>query len=154
MLKADEIGKTINIEPKIIVEEFEVQYRLKLYDFLSSFIYFVLALTMAVALVVFFIYINSQIQSKAVNSLIVGSFNLGVFIIGLFSAVLAAKIAGILLDKFFADSLILLSSLYLVIDLNHRDDLSNRLLKEVFWTNTFTQTKYPAVITDLYQYQP
>lgn len=125
-VKPDEVGKAIRVEPNIIEKEFEShKKRLKLYGFLSSASYFLLAFIMSVTLLIFVAYINSQLQSRALSLLISGSFNLISIITGSFSAMLAAKIVAILLDKFFADSLILPSSLYLIIDLHQHDDLSN-----------------------------
>lgn len=126
VLKAVEVGKSITVEPKSVEKEFTTHKdRLRLYDFLSSTSYFVLAFTVGIVLFILIAYLNSQAQSKALNLLIAGSFNLMSIIIGGFSAVLAAKIVGVLLDRRFADSLILPSSLYLVIDLNQHENLSN-----------------------------
>lgn len=126
ILKADEVGRTIRVEPKIIEEGFEVHKdRLKLYDALSNVSYFIFAFIMGVVLFIFIVYVNFQAQSSALKSLITGSFSFISLVIGILSAILAAKVVGILLDRLFADSLILPSSLYLVIDLKQYDDLSN-----------------------------
>lgn len=125
-VKSDEVGKAIRVEPNIIEKDFEThKKRLKLYDFLSSVSYFLLAFFVGIALFIFVAYVNFQLQSRALSLLISGSFNLISIIIGNFSAMLAAKIVAILLDRLFADSLILPSSLYLIIDLHQHDDLSN-----------------------------
>lgn len=121
-----EVGKSIRLEPKTIEKYFEThKRRLKLYEFLSPLIYFLFALIVGISLFIFTSQINLQSQSNMLNSFVANSFNLIPVVIGIFSAIVAAKIVGVFLNRPFADSLILPSSLYLVIDLLYDDDLSN-----------------------------
>ena len=126
ILRFDQIGKTIRIEPQTIEEEFLVHNeRLKLYNSLSTIIFFAVAIVMTILITGTFIFTSVTIQSAPLKTLVTGSFNVLSGILGILLAVLSARIASLLLDKGFADSLILASSLYLVIDLQKYDKLSN-----------------------------
>lgn len=126
ILRFDQIGQTIRIEPKNIEYQFQVhQERLTLYNRLSTIIYFSAIVFMTLLLLATLIIASITTQSALLRSLISGSFNTLSGVLGILLAILAARIASLLLDKRFADSLILASSLYLVIDLQKHNNLSN-----------------------------
>lgn len=126
ILRFDQIGKTIRITPKTIEEGFIAHNeRLKLYNLLSSTIYISTSIILVIIITATAALTSTTIQSEPLRSLFASSFNILSGILGLLVAVLSIRIAGLLLDKRFADSLILASSLYLVIDLQKHNSLSN-----------------------------
>ncbi|MFN8398912.1 MAG: hypothetical protein U0X74_02775 [Anaerolineales bacterium] len=121
-----EVGKSIKLEPKKLEENFVAhEKQLKVYGFLSTVIYFSLAFILGGGLIVLAAYANLKIQAFYHSSFILDASNIIFIFIGLLSAIVAAKIVGVLLNRTFADSLILPSSLFLVIDLYQDGDLSN-----------------------------
>jgi len=121
-LKLDEIGKTIRIEPANIEKEFEFHMeRLRLYDSLTSFLF----TSFSVLVVVLVIILVAFLNITPLKSIFPVSFNVISIPLGFIAGVLGIRITNLLLDRQFADSLILLSSLYLTHDLQRTDKLSN-----------------------------
>ena len=66
-----EIGKLIRIEPKNIETSLQAHKgRLKLYDFLSTSTYFILAILMAILIVIYVAYEISQMHSAMLSSVL------------------------------------------------------------------------------------
>lgn len=121
-VKPDEIGRTIRIEPANIEKEFDNHMeRLRLYDLLTSFL-----LTSFSALVVVLVTILVAFLNIApLKWFIPLSFNVISIPLGLIAVTLGIRITTLLVDGRFADSLVLLSTIYLMHDLQQNDDLSN-----------------------------
>lgn len=121
-VKPDEIGKTIRIEPAIIEKEFEIHIeRLRLYDSLTSFLF----TSFSAFVVVLAVLLAAFLNITPLKSIIPISFNVISIPLGLIAATLGIRVTNLLLDRQFGDSLLLLSSLYLVHHLHQSDDLSN-----------------------------
>lgn len=125
-LKFDRIGKEIRVEPEIIETYLKAHAtRLRTYDRLSTNIYYGLAFVIFIPIYIYFNYLGNQVNSILLSLLLRSTSFLFQLVVGGFAALLSIKIVGVLLDKRYADSLVMLSSLYLIIDLNQPDELIN-----------------------------
>lgn len=122
----EHLGKIIRIEPKSIETNIDL-HRSRLVDYgrLLLIIYFGLTIIIAIPITILVISLIERTQFPISGLFIQGTSILFQFTIGMFITVLAGKIVTIVLDRRFADSLIILSSIYLVDDLNQDNDLGD-----------------------------
>jgi len=137
-VKSEEIGRSIRIEPKAIEQVFELhRKRLGFYELLSTSLYSIVSLIIFGLVLIGILAIISLFNNSSVITLTGITLNIVSWFVSGFSAVIAAKIVAVILDSYYADSLVLLSSFYLLIDLNHTNNLSNpefkrRVLDKVY----------------------
>jgi hypothetical protein len=95
--------------------------RLRLYDWLTSFLF---TLFSGIVLILVLI-LPTFLRVSPLRSIISGSYSAISIPLGLIATTLGIRITTLLVDGRFADSLVLLSSIYLLNDLQQNDDLSN-----------------------------